>query len=288
MKPVATAVLARIQAHWEDLRRSEQAVGQAVLADPDSAVRSSIAALAAKAGVSEPSVLRFCRALGWTGFQDFKLALAHELGAGIRYASQNIDHADEPGMLAAKVIDGAIGSLSELRRRLDPVALRHAIDLLVAARRIECYGLGGAGVVAADAQFKFVRLGLAAVAYSDPHLHGVTSALLQHDDVVVAVSNSGCSRDLLDSVRRAQVAGARVIAIGPAASPLARAAEVTLAVADATDGDPYAVIKARIAPMVIVDCLAIGVALRLGPQATGRLAQVPQLLAKRFVAADSA
>ncbi len=288
LKPLpTTAVLDRIRAYRADLRRSEQAVADAVLADPEGAVRSPIAALAGRAGVSEPTVLRFCRALGWSGFQDFKLALAHALGARIRYASQEIDHSDSAAVLAGKIIDGAITSLSELRRELNPAALDRAVSLLAGARRIECYGLGGAGVVAADAQFKFVRLGLAAVAYSDPHLHGVTAGLLGPEDVVVAISNSGRSRDLLASVELAQAAGSPVIALAPGASPLAQLAEVTLAVADVTASDPYAMIKARIVPMVVIDSLAIGVALRLGPEVTRRLASVPQLLEGRFVTAGT-
>lgn len=280
------AVLARVRGRRAELRRSEQAVADAVLADPEAAVRSSIAALARQAGVSEPTVLRFCRALGWQGFQDFKLALAQDLAGRLRYAQQSVGTEDSSAELATKVIDGAIASLVRLSRQLDGRALERAVAVLAAARRIECYGLGGASVVATDAQLKFSRLGVPAVAYADPYIHNITASLLGPQDVVLAISNSGRSRDLLKSVDLARAGGAEVVAICAWGSPLARAASIALEIgSDDGDGDEdaYAPIKARIVPMVAIDILAIGVALARGPAMLDRLAQIPRILQDKFV-----
>ncbi|MDX1605450.1 MAG: SIS domain-containing protein [Candidatus Competibacterales bacterium] len=265
------------------LRPSERRVAEAVLADPEAAVSSSIAALAERVGVSEPTVLRFCRALGCRGFQDFKLQLARDLALRLRYATLELSGDEPPGLIADKAIDGTIAGLERLRYSLDSSSLEQAIERLGAARRIECYGLGGAGLVAADAQLKFARLGLAATAYADAHLHNVAASLLEPDDVVLAISNSGRSRDLLRSVCLARRTGAGVIAVTATDSPLAGQADLVLAVDSGARDDPYAPIRSRIEPLVVIDTLALGVALRRGRETLRRLATLGEVLAERFV-----
>jgi RpiR family carbohydrate utilization transcriptional regulator len=112
-------MLGKIRATKSSLRKSEQRVADIVLADPETAVKTSIAALARIADVSEPTVMRFCQALGCDGFQEFKLQLAQDLGSRMRYAYQDISSDDSSGPLAEKVIDGTIASLVQLRRQLD-------------------------------------------------------------------------------------------------------------------------------------------------------------------------
>lgn len=268
------------------LRRSEQKVAAAILASPQLALAWPVAELARRAGVSAPTVLRFCQALGCDGFPAFKLELAQALGReqrGLRYAARELRAADAPAGIAADVIDGAIDALRELRERLDPEALERAVALLARARRVEVYGLGGNGVIAADAQLKFARLGLAASAYADPYLHRLTATLLGPDDVVVAVSNTGGSADLIASVIAARDTGAGVIAITAAGSRLAEHADVVLASNPLPPGsDAYAPIRARIVPMVIIDALAVGVALALGPAALDRLDGLQHTLQQLF------
>lgn len=277
-------MLAQIRTCQPRLRPSEQRVAAVVLADPEAAVKSSIAALARSAEVSEPTVMRFCRALDFRGFQDFKLALAQELAARVRYARRDIDSSDTAGELASKVIDAAMAGLAALHRQLDRTALERAIAVLAAAHRVECYGSGGAGVIAIDAQLKFSRLGVSTVAYTDAYIYSVTAGLLSPGDAVVAISNSGRSRDLLNCTQLAQQAGASVIAVTAGESPLARIADVALAVDSDSDQESYAPIKTRIAPMVVIDILAIGVALAREPTARERLARMPAILEDKFVA----
>ncbi len=276
-------MLGEIRALRSKLRPSEQRVAEVVLADPGFVLSASMAALAQRAAVSEPTVMRFCRALGLEGFQAFKLSLAQVLGRQVRYVQRHVQADDGPEILTAKVVEDAVASLERVQGQLDPNALEVAIGHLAAARRVEFYGLGGAGVVAADAQFKFCRLGVAAVAYSDPQVHRVTARLLEPGDVAVAISNSGRSQDLLASVAGAKASGARVVAITATGSPLAENATVALTLAPVDGGDFYAPIKARLALMVIVDILAIAVALRRGAGTLERLAKAQGSLADRFV-----
>lgn len=276
-------MLDKIQALQSTLRPSEQRVAQEVLAQPHQTVELSIAALAAQAGVSEPTVMRFCRALGCSGYQEFKLRLAQALSASLLYSHRELSAEDDTASITDKVLEGAIASLMSVRRSLNNTAMTQAVDLLIQARHVEIYGLGGAGIVAADAQLKFCRLGLAAVAYSDPYLHNVSASLLQAGDTVLALSNTGRSRDLLRSAELALAGGASLIAISASGSPLARLAQVCLTVDGAAGHDAYAPIKARIAPMVVIDALAINIALRQGPAMLQRLQQMHTVLQDKFL-----
>lgn len=271
--------LAQIHARHPQLRPSEQRVATVVLADPETVLQQSMAQLAQQAGVSEPTVMRFCQALGAKGFREFKLELARTLAGQLRYAQQALSADDSSATLADKVIEGAMASLEALRVGLDPVALDTAATLLGEARRVECYGLGGAGIVASDAQFKLARLGIPTVAYSDPHCHRVSASLLTAGDVVLAVSNSGANKLLLPSIELALAGGAAVVAVTASDSPLAHLASVTLAADGAQHR--YAPIQARIVPMVIIDALVIRIAL------SGRsLGQLEAVLAEDFIGGD--
>jgi RpiR family carbohydrate utilization transcriptional regulator len=167
--------------------------------------------------------------------------------------------------LLGKIIDGAVSSLIKLRNVLAPEAVERAIDVLSAADYIEFYGLGSSGMVAADAQHKFFRLGVPVVCYSDPTVFRVAAGLMRPGGVVVAISQGGNTRALVSSARSARAAGADVIAITASGSPLAKLASMVLHVNLLADEDTYAPIKSRMAHLAVVDVLAVGVALRRGP-----------------------
>jgi len=157
------------------LRKSELKVASKVLQEPAAVLHSSMAALAQRSEVSEPTVLRFCRALGCTGFLDFKLSLAQSLAAGASFAQFAVSPDDSVADFSRKIFDTTLHSLMELRKQLNSQALERAIALCAKAPRIEFYGFGASGVVAADAQHKFFRLLLSAAAYSDPHMQAMSA-----------------------------------------------------------------------------------------------------------------
>jgi RpiR family transcriptional regulator, carbohydrate utilization regulator len=283
MRNRETAMLERIRSRMSELRRSEQRVAATVLADPDTAITRSIAEMARLSEVSEPTVMRFCRALGYAGFQDFKLALARDLGGRLRYASQEIVPEDDANALIGRVVDVTRAGLERLRTQLDPLSLEHAIERLAHARRVEFCGSGGAGIVSADAQLKFARLGISAVAYADAYIHNVTASLLGPDDVLVAISHSGRSRDLLLSVDLARQNKAVVIALCPGSSPLAERADIVLAIETGPGHDVFTPIRARVGHLLVIDMLAIGVALRLGSTVRERLNRASTVLSDRFM-----
>lgn len=248
------------------MTRAERKVAAAVLQSPYRLLRKSIGALAAEAGVSEPTVIRFCRRLKCRGFQDFKLQLAQDLATGAHFGPTRLSVDETAPDLIAKVIDSGIATLIKVRDTLPPEAVQQAVEALAAADRIEFYGLGGSGIVAQDAQHKFFRLGVPVVAYSDPTVHSVSASLLKPGCVAVAISQSGTTPELIASVELGLAAGATVIAITAANSPLGRIAPICLPMNSLEDEDFYAPIKSRLAHLAIIDVLAVGVALSRGPE----------------------
>jgi RpiR family carbohydrate utilization transcriptional regulator len=275
--------LHHVAAMREQLSSAEQRVAELILAQPQELLNQSIATVARLAGVSEPTVIRCCRSLGCAGFSDFKMRLAQSIATGQAFVHADVGPGDSMAELAAKVFNKAAGTLLQVRGQLDPVRLERAVNLLAAARRVECYGLGSSGIVAADAQHKFFRLGLPAAAYSDAHVHGMAATMLRPGDVVLAISASGRTVDLLSSVALARESGAEVIGITALGSPLARECTVGLEIVVDEDTDIYTPMTTRLAQLAVIDVLAIGVALRQGPELLVRLQRAKESLRSKRV-----
>ncbi|MAX08961.1 MAG: transcriptional regulator [Gammaproteobacteria bacterium] len=244
----------------QSLRKSEAKVATYVLAHANDVIKMRIVDLAAKSEVSEPTVIRFCRALGFDGFQSFKLQLAQQLGLGSVYTQFAVDDNDTVADLGNKVFDTTIGSLLTVRDELNPEVLEQAINTISNARRVEFYGFGASGSVAADAQHKFFRLQLSTAAYTDPHIQHMSAISLSTEDVVVAISQSGETQALLQSVTLAREAGAKVIGVAPQNTSLSHQCSIPIYVNMEEDLQSFTPVSSRIAHLVVIDVLATGVA----------------------------
>ena len=272
-------MLARIAAVRDQIRPSERKLADYAMAHPGDVINLSMAELADRVGVSEPTVARFCAALGCRGFREFKIKLAQDIAGGMPFLHQDLSVGGEldadgsvPGaVLAGKLFDRTIATLMQVRNNLPAQAVDRAADVLASARRIEFYGSGNSGTVAEDIQRKFFRLGMPTVAYTDSHVYFASALTLAKGDAVVAVSSTGRTRDILDAVRNARKAGADVVALTRSGSPLAEMATVSLVADIADDFDIHSPMTVRIAHLVLGDILSIAVALRMGDTLQERL-----------------
>lgn len=275
-------MLNKIRAIQENLSKSEKKIAAIILEQPENYVNATMSELAAAANVSEPTIIRFCRRLKLDGYREFRLRLAQHLASQVHYQHSKIEAGDSGNTLIDKVFHSAISSLSSARNQLDGTVVDHAIDVLFKSQHIEIYGVGGAGIVVNDAQLKFVRLGLNSQPCCDTYLQRISAAMLNDKSCVLAISNSGRSKDLLASVKLAKTSGAKIISITASASPLAALSDLHLAI-DLGDSDEYLVpIKARIAHMAVVDTLAIGLAVRCKPAYLERLRQANLIMTDKF------
>ena len=264
-------LIRRIENNQSTLRKSEAKVASFVLDNANAVIRMRIVDLASSSGVSEPTVIRFCRAIGFDGFQSFKLQLAQHLSLGDVFTQFAVDDKDTIADLRNKVFDTTVGSLLTVRDELDVVALETAITTINQAKRVEFYGVGASGSVAADAQHKFFRLQVSTAAYTDPHIQHMSAISLGKDDVVVAISQSGQTQALLQSVRLAMEAGATVIGIAPQNTALSELCSISLYVNVEEDLQAIAPVSSRIAHLVVIDVLATGVARYRKPQLKNHL-----------------
>jgi len=261
-----TMLLDSIKTQIDLLSKSEKKVALTILDNPQLALAENITALAKNAQVSEPTVVRFCRAIGYEGWHDFKLKLAQSLAVALPGANEMLAQDDIAADLVNKICSRSINTLLDLRNHLSADAIQQALDVLLKANKIEFYGQGTSGIVAADAQHKFFRSGVPTVAYSDPHIHSIAASLLQPGDCVVAISQRGGNAALLRSVQLARKGGADIIVLGPSGTPLAELATVLVPIDLSFNIDPYTPISARLAHLVVIDILAVGLALKRGPE----------------------
>ncbi|MFC3108200.1 SIS domain-containing protein [Undibacterium arcticum] len=259
-------LLDAIRSQLDSLSRSEKKVALAVLQKPELAVSENITALARSAEVSEPTVVRFCRTVGYDGWHEFKLKLAQSLALAMPGANELPAQDDLAVDLINKICSRSINTLLDLRNTLKAGAIERALDILARANKIEFYGQGTSGIVAADAQHKFFRSGVPTVAYSDPDVHSIAATLLRAGDAVVAISQRGNNSALVRSVKLARRGGADIIVLAPSGTPLSELATVPIPIDLVFNTDPYTPISARLAHLVVIDILAVGLAIKRGPE----------------------
>ena len=261
-------MLDRIRACLPSLAPAEQRVARLVLADPRRFASLPVVELAELAHVSKPTVVRFCRSVGYDGLADFKLKLAGSVSEGVPFIHRAVDMDDKTGDVMVKVIDNTVAAFLKYRNDASVSAIEKAATALAATyetgRHIEFYGAGNSGIVAQDAQHKFFRLGVNAISYSDGHMQVMSASMLRPGDCLVVISNSGRTRDLMDACDIAKRNGATTIVITASGSPLAAAGAIHVA-ADHPEGyDRYSPMVSRLLHLMVVDILATCVALRIG------------------------
>jgi RpiR family carbohydrate utilization transcriptional regulator len=263
-------MLTRISAAMMSLSPAEQRVGRLVLSDPRLFSRLPVAELAEQARVSKPTVVRFCRSLGYDGLKDFKFKLAGSMNEGVLFVHRSVDVDDKINDILVKVIDDTMAAASSYRSHASRSTIETAVTALVetyrSGRRIEIFGLGNSGIVAQDAQHKFFRLGIPTTAYGDSHMQVMSASVMRPGDCAVVISNSGRTRDLIAICEMAKRNGATTIAITASGSPLSLAGQIHLA-ADHPEGfEHYCPMVSRLLHLMIVDIVdivATGVALRI-------------------------
>lgn len=261
-----SAILGQIERACAKLSPAERRVAEHVLAHPRSVLSEPIAEISRAAQVSQPTVIRFCRSLGCEGLSDFKLRLASGLTGTIPITHTQVTGEDTMLELAVKVLGNTASAILQVRDQLNRDTIDRAIDLLTAAERVEFYAVGHYGVIANDAQYKFLRFGVPSTAITEQRLQLLAANVMRPREVAVVISSSGNVGDLLAVVERAQQRGAAVVAITASQSPLAKKADVALAVDHLEDVATHVPMISRILHLLVIDVLAVGVAMRRGAE----------------------
>lgn len=272
--PNQTSFISQIRKAVPDMRKSEVKVAHYVLENMDAVIHMRIVDLAQEAQVSEPTVVRFCRALGLNGFQAFKVLLAQSHTSIHGIGQFAITATDNSSDIVKKIFDTSVTQIMKVRNYLDELQIAQAVEALTKSKRVEFYGFGASGAVAMDAMHKFFRLQFSSVAYSDPHMQSMSAVTLQKNDVVVAISQSGRTKDLLHAMSIAKQQGAHVISLSPPNTPVSNLADLPIHVHINEDTDVFTPMTSRITHLLVIDCLAVGVAQKKGPDFDDHLAKI--------------
>jgi DNA-binding MurR/RpiR family transcriptional regulator len=244
---------------------AEKSVAEFVLTNPENVMHMSVSEAARDMGVGESTVIRFCRSLGYKGYQEFKLRLAQDLVEPVEFIHENITFSDTTADLAQKVFQTNVQAVGDTMKALDPQMVEVAAKSLADAGRVDIYGVGYSSFTALDAKLKFVRLGLVADAYGDAHLQAMAAASLRKGDVAIGISHSGSTRDVVDALTAARKSGASTIAITNfSPSPITRASDVVLLTASPESPLGGEVLTSRIAQLCVLDVLSVALAVTLG------------------------
>ena len=269
-------MLLQIESSLDGLSRSERKVAAYVLADASGVLSMSIARVAREAKVSEPTVNRFCRTFGATGFPDFKLKLAQSLASGPTLTTAMVSEADTLPEIFAKLTDKAICSVQDLKDSLDVTNLERAVDLFCQARQVAFFGMGASGSVARDAQHKFFRFNVPVVAYEDGLMQRMHATAMKTGDLAVLISHTGRTRAVVEAAGLAREAGASVLALTRSDTPLSRVATLTVPVDVDENTDLYIPMVSRLMQLLVLDVLVTGVALKRGSDFQPHLARIKQ------------
>ena len=274
-------VIENIRVLHAGLRKSDRKVADVVLADPERFINATIAETADTAGVSQPTVIRFCAAIGCEGFQDFKIRLAQSLALGTPATHSVISDDDTSRQVATKIFNYTITSLDWARHKLDISAIDQAVETILAAKHLEFFGFGASAVVAQDALQKAPLFGIPCNAAMDSHQQLMAASMMQPGSVAIAISNTGITRPIVELARLSREQGAKIISItGSPSSSLAACSDVVINVETLDNTDLFTPTTSRIAALAVVDILSTLVARRLGQSHNQRLARMKRRLAQ--------
>lgn len=250
-------MLTRIEHIQSTLSPAERRVADWILEHPFGLDNLRLATLAAAAGVSEPTVVRFCRRIGCRGFSDFKLRMAGLSGNPAGAVHAEVSDGDNAQTIIHKVFDSSMRELQRVMRGLNGDAMASAAQRIVVARRVMFMGTGASAIVANDAENKFFRLGLACAAFTDTPSMLQAAATADSDTVVVAISKSGRAGAVTDAAALARRQGATLVAMTSSGSPLAASAGLCLLIDASEDTTTFTPMSSRLAQLAVLDALQV-------------------------------
>ena len=250
------SILLKIRDNYPAMGHSEKHIADWITKNFEEMLGLSISQLAEKCGCGEATVVRFSRRLGLSGYQELKLKVAQDSANTAAGGVMGIEPEDSCYDIFTKRIRDIAVALENTRSVLDPAQIEKAATAIQSARRIVIFGLGNSASVAADAQHKFLRAGLDAVAYCDNHMQAIAASHLHKGDVAIGISHSGASIDVVDALRISRESGATTICITNfGSSPINEYSDIILNTRSEETKYSILAMSSRIAQLAIFDAI---------------------------------
>ena len=257
------SIILKLRSIYNAFTKAEKKVADVVLEKPDIVIYDSITELSEQCEVGETTVIRFCRKLGLSGYQEFKLLLARDLVVPVENLHENIDINDDLETLMRKIAADNIQVITNTTKILSIEQLSDAVDAIINAKRIEIYGVGASSYTAFDAMYKFKRIGLIANAYPDSHMQSMAATTLNKNDVAIGISFTGSTIDTVHCLQIAKKTGAKIICItNHARSPITKYADIVLLSSAKETPLRSGALTSKIAQLFLLDVLYTAVAIK--------------------------
>ncbi|WP_336970158.1 MurR/RpiR family transcriptional regulator [Sphingobium aromaticiconvertens] len=281
--PVENA-LSRIRIAQPGMAKGARRIADYILEQPADIVRMSVTELSEAVGVSEGSIINFCRSIGLSGFQHMKLSLAQEIVQPVQFIHEDVSREDDMDTICRKIFHSGIQALRDSLSVLDPHAMGRAVDVIRAAKRVEIYGIGSSAPIAEDTHYRMLRIGLDARIVTDSHIQAISASRCDPDVAVLTISHSGATHETVASTRLAREAGAKTIVITNfARSPIQAYADIVLFTMARETAFRTEAMSSRIAQLCVVDALIAALALADYDRSTETLRSTFDVLSiKRF------
>ena len=268
-----------IRAELPSMSDSMRKVASIILSEPSAVVYLSAAELARRSGTSQATITRFCRVLGLDSYQHLLIELAHERGRSgtsvwnTGEIGPNISPTDDLEHVVSVVANADMRALQLTVERMDLDAIQRGAQALAGARRIDVYGIGGSGTLAAETEARLFRIGCTVRGWTEVHAATTSAALLTPADVAIGISHSGATRETVEPFALAKQRGATTLALTTdPRSPLARIADIRLITSATETSFRHGAVGARHSVLLLIDCLYVRVAQLTFDRASASLA----------------
>lgn len=251
----------KIRGKMNHLTNTEAKIAKYVLDHYDQVLSSNITELAEQAGVSDASVVRFCKSLGYKGYQDFKINAARDLLPKEKHLNPSLEPSDDMGTICKKIFGTEVAVLDRTLAGLDMEAVERAAHMIRDAKKLVIFGSGGSLLVGKDAQHKFLKIGIQVYVYEDMDMQLMASSLMKEGEVALCISHSGYNSNVVNCMKNAGECGAgRIALVSQGKTPVSKNADVVLYTASEETIFKSESVSTRIAQLAIIDSLVAIVA----------------------------
>lgn len=252
--------LGELQKAYGSLKGAEKKVAEFILRHSADVIHLSITELAEKCGVGEATVVRICKKIGCRGFQELKIRIASEVINPMDDIYEEVRKGDDTFVMMQKVFQSNILSLNKTFQIANTEDMRLAIEIVSQSESVAFFGMGGSAAIAFDGYHKFLRTGKHCEVEEDSHLQAMIGALYSSNDCIIAISNSGSNKELVENISMAKENGVKIISItSNAKSPLSKVSDVILTSYGVEQNVKSEAMSSRISALSLLDCVYVGV-----------------------------
>jgi DNA-binding MurR/RpiR family transcriptional regulator len=251
--------LGRIRSSYSRFSEKEKKIADYILEKPQLVIHRTINEVADDLNIADATVFRFSKRIGFKGFQAMKIALASEIMTSIQPQEETIQKEKE-NSLTETMFKTTIKTLEKTLQNIDSNSIKQAIDLIVQANRVEIYGTGNSSLVAMDAFYKLVSVGIKAFAFNEPHYQKMSATKLNKDDVAIIISHSGADKETVNLLKAINETGAKTIGItGAQKSFISVNVDVPLYTTTEETDHLTATFTSKIAQLSLIDALCVNI-----------------------------